>query len=320
MANKKGNSQALIVGGILLLAILVFYPGIIPQPATIAPPVPGSTPGSVDIAVDGTQVIVNNPVQFTETTNAYNVALPGTAVATPSITQWLDGYPQASQNTTPPYGAVELLLVDKSGWYGTTVDRDEVSQFQIPNLVSGIRAFDLAQEDASIDIIVVNSDGYTANVTSSAEEAIGTGGASNVELRIKGGTPATFFGNPVLATVQPNVLCADANATEFKMSSFTAQIGANVLDKVSAPASLTIGSTANQSQCWELPGTVGTQRIDVVMNIVAQTSVDPSANINLNLFDGDYFQDVYGSLKTGVNTDTSADVGATNETETIFVS
>ena len=318
MVNKK-EKNFLYLAIIGIIAVFVFYPGIMPQPATIAPPVPGSTPGSVDIAVDGTQVIVNNPVQFTETTNAYNVALPGTAVETPAITQWLDGYPQASQNTTPPYGAVELLLVDKSGWYGTTVDRNEVSLFTIPNLVSGIRAFDLAQEDASIDIVVVNSDGRTANVDSSAEETIGTGGASNMELNIKGGTPATFFGNPVLANIQPNILCADANATDFKMSSFTAQIGDTILTKVSAPASLTIGSTANQSQCWELPGLVGTQRIDVIMSVVAQTSVNPSSDINLNLFDGDYYQDVYGSLKTGVNTDTSADVGATNETETIYI-
>ena len=140
-------------------------------------------------------------------------------------------------------------------------------------------------------------------------------------MRVQGGTPRAYFGNPFLATVQPNVLCADANATDFKMSDFTVQMaGGSMLKVVTAPAQLTIGSTANQSRCWELPGTSGTDKFDLMFTVVAQTSVDPSANINLNMYDADYYEDVYGVLQYGVESDTASDVGATNETETIYVS
>lgn len=316
MANKKDNYQFLLIGGALLLAVVYFAPGLIPtQPAVV---VPGTSPGTVTV---GDGITISNPVTFTETTNAYNKDLPGTVVGSPSITQWVDGIKQASQDTTPPVGSTEVLLVDKASWYGTTIDTNGISQFIVPNETQGIRSFNLAGEDTAVDLVVINSDGLTANASSSAEEAIGTGGAKTVTVRVQGGTPRTYFGNPFLASVQANILCADANATDFKMSDFTVQqVGGSVLNVVSAPAQLTIGSTANQSRCWELPGTSGTDKFDLAFTIVAQTSVDPTANINLNMYDADYYTDVYGSLQYGVESDVSADIGATNETETIYVS
>lgn len=227
-----------------------------------------------------------------------------------ALRYWVNGLPKGTDNTTTT--SIEVSPTDKFAvWFGAS-NAVYYGSYSDAVDVPCKGTFDLAgklwQKDTGVTVTMF--DEFDNQQTGAANnQSLGVGESVELKLRVKG-THEKYYGNPEVKL--DNVIIFDYDKTELDSVKITKD-GVELKAAV-VPVVEPISSVDNAQVGYAMPKIDGSANIDYFVLIKADDLVDPTADVEVKIYDADYFYNSdNGKIETGHEDQANADIGVTSE-------